>query len=275
MLLTGRDHAAVCASCGIRIRTEEDLVYPDGRSTSARTTRRCSASPAARRLTLNRRAVLVPGRQASRVMAGRQQTLAMSCREQDDHQHRLGQSGGHLRSPEPMHLVGGLVAGGVNPQGRVAPGDPMTELTPPPVWLCGQLPGPPDDGDVPRRVHLGPVGDVPAGIDEVVQGVGVPDIGSGDLDALPGPGRLGCHEACPGGAVIGERELGVLRDDLHDQVRAAVARASLIRVGRRQQVPVGAAQAQLDMDIAVGLSPHAVDPADDGDAPFLHVQPER
>jgi len=53
-----------------------------------------------------------------------------------------------------------------------------------------------------------------------------------------------------------------------------MARASLVRVGRCQQVPVPAAQVQLNMDVAVGLAPHAIDPAADGDASFPHVQPE-
>src|SRR5215472_8232506 len=102
-------------------------------------------------------------------------------------------------------------------------------------------------------MHFGPVGDVLARIDQVMQGVGVQDVWSGDLDALPRIRRLRGYEACTGGAVIGERKLAVLRDDLYHQVRARVARASLVSVGGRQQVPVCAAQTQLDVDIAIRL----------------------
>jgi len=104
---------------------------------------------------------------------------------------------------------------------------------------------------------------------------GVHDVRTGDLDVLAWLRCLRRHEPRPAGAVVGEGNLAVLRDDLHHQVREGMARASLVRVGRCQQVPVPAAQVQLNMDVAVGLAPHAIDPAADRDASFPHVQPER
>lgn len=132
------------------------------------------------------------------------------------------------------------------------------------------LPGPPDDADIPRRVYFGPIGNVPAWEDQVVQSVGVPDVWSGDLDALPEFGCFRRHEARAGGAVIGKGKLAILRDDLYDQVWTGMAWTSLIGIGGRQQMPVVTAQPQLDMDIAIGFSAHAVDSAGDGDAPVLH-----
>src|SRR5262245_40119332 len=120
-------------------------------------------------------------------------------------------------------------------------------------------------------MYLGPVGYVLARVDQVMQGVGVPDVRSGDLDMLPWLRHFGRHEPRARGAVIGEWKFTVLRDDLNYKVRAAVARASLVRVGRRQQAPVGAAQMQLDMNISVRLLAHAIDSAAPGDAAFLDV----
>jgi len=49
---------------------------------------------------------------------------------------------------------------------------------------------------------------------------------------------------------------------------------SLVRVRRRKQVPVCAAQMQLDVNVAVWFVAYAVNPAADGDAALFHVQPE-
>jgi hypothetical protein len=63
-----------------------------------------------------------------------------------------------------------------------------------------------------------------------------------------------------------------LWDDLHNQVRASVAWASLEGVSRRQQAPVAITDGQFDMDISVWLVPHAINPAGDSDAPLLDFQ---
>jgi hypothetical protein len=129
------------------------------------------------------------------------------------------------------------------------------------------------NGDIPRRVHFGPVSYVFTRVNQIMQGVGVPDAGSGDLDVLSALGRLRRHETSARSTVIRERKLAILRDDFHDQVRAAVAPASLEGVGGGEQMPVTTAQVHLDVDIAIRLPVHAIDPAGDGDAPILHNQP--
>ncbi len=137
------------------------------------------------------------------------------------------------------------------------------------------LPGPPADRDVPGWVNLGPVGYVLPGDDQVVQGIGVQDVGSCNGDTRTCRWRPRRHETRQTCTVVKEGKLVSLRNDLHDEMRARVVRAPLERIRRSQQPAISAVEVQLNVNVAVGLAPQAIDNPGDRDAAVLHVKPER
>ena len=144
--------------------------------------------------------------------------------------------------------------------------------------LAGQvaeLPGPPPDRDVPGRVNLGPVGHVLPREDQVVQGIGIQDIGSCHPDTRAYPWRPRRHETRQTRAVVREGKLLPLRNYLHDEMRAPVVWAPLERVRRGQQSAIGAVEAQFNVNVAIGFAPEAIDNAGNRDAALFHVQPVR
>ena len=137
---------------------------------------------------------------------------------------------------------------------------------------ASQSASPPPERDVPGRVDLGPVGRLLPWEDQVMQGIGVQDVGSCHPDTRACRWRPGRHEARQTCAVIRERKLPPLRNDLHDEMRAPVVWAPLERVRRGQQPAISAGQAQLDVNVSIGLAPQAIDNAGDRDAALLNVQ---
>ncbi len=84
-----------------------------------------------------------------------------------------------------------------------------------------------------------------------MQGVRVPHVWPGHRDAVT---DLRCRrgdEASQGRAVGQERKVRLLRDDLHDQMRAGMTGALLEGVCRGQQAAIRKIDAQPDVDVAV------------------------
>src|SRR5215469_12996442 len=94
------------------------------------------------------------------------------------------------------------------------------------------------DRHVPCGVDLGPVRDVLARIYQVVKDVGIPDVWSGHGDVIACWWADRGDEAAKGRAVGRERQMPVLRNDLHDQMRPGMAGTLLVAVGRGEQAAV-------------------------------------